>query len=275
MKTLFRHCEAPFHGNADGLSLHYYTVPGPWEHKGSATEFDDAEWYKTLAKAYAMDRMIRAHAAVMDQYDPEKKIGMIVDEWGNWFDVEPGTNPGFLYQQNTMRDALVAALTLNIFNKHSDRVRMACIAQMVNVLQSVILTDGPRMVKTPTWHVFNLFKDHQEAQLVDSSIETVRIGETEEFMVPNLTESASIDPEGRLVITVGNLSVTEEYPVDTVITGFEGRKVSAEILQGAMQAKNTFEEPDAVAAKEFAVVQTGEGVAFTIPACSVVRIIVE
>ena len=275
LKTLFRHCEARFHGNADGLSLHYYTVPGSWEHKGSATEFDEAEWYKTLAKANEMERLIQAHGVIMDQFDPDKKIGMIVDEWGNWFDVEPGTNPGFLYQQNTMRDALVAALTLNIFNKHSDRVRMACIAQMVNVLQSVILTDGPRMVKTPTWHVFNLFKDHQEAQLVDSSIETVQIGETEEFMVPNLTESASIDPEGRLVITVGNLSVTEDYPVDTVITGFEGQKVSAEILQGPMQAMNTFEEPEAVIAKEFAVVQTGDGVAFTIPACSVVRIIVE
>ena len=273
LKTLFRHCEARLHGNADGLSLHYYTVPGSWEHKGNATEFDEAEWYKTLAKANEMERLIQAHGVIMDQFDPDKKIGMIVDEWGNWFDVEPGTNPGFLYQQNTMRDALVAALTLNIFNKHSDRVRMACIAQMVNVLQSVILTDGPRMVKTPTWHVFNLFKDHQEAQLVDSSIETVQIGETEEFMVPNLTESASIDPEGRLVITVGNLSVTEDYPVDTVITGFEGQKVSAEILQGPMQAMNTFEEPEAVIAKEFAVVQTGDGVAFTIPACSVLHIV--
>ena len=275
MKTLFRHCEERLHGNADGLSLHYYTVPGTWQHKGSATEFDEAEWYKTLAKAYDMDRIIKAHAAIMDQYDPDKKIGMIVDEWGNWFDVEPGTNPGFLYQQNTMRDALVAALTLNIFNKHSDRVRMACIAQMVNVLQSVILTDGPRMVKTPTWHVFNLFKDHQEAQLVDSCIETEQIGCTGEFMVPNLSESASIDPEGRLVITVGNLSVSEDYPVDAVITGFEGKKVSAEILQGKMDAFNTFEDPEAVGSKEYAVVQTGDGVSFVAPACSVIRIIVE
>ena len=275
MKTLFRHCEERFHGNADGLSLHYYTVPGPWQHKGSATEFDEPEWYKTVAKAYDMDRIIRAHGAVMDQYDPDKKIGMIVDEWGTWFDVEPGTNPGFLYQQNTMRDALVAALTLNIFNKHSDRVRMACIAQMVNVLQSVILTDGPRMVKTPTWHVFNLFKDHQEAQLVDSCIETEQIGCTGEFMVPNLSESASIDPEGRLVITVGNLSVSEDYPVDAVITGFEGKKVSAEILQGKMDAFNTFEDPEAVGSKEYAVVQTGDGVSFVAPACSVIRIIVE
>ena len=275
MKTLFRHCEERLHGNADGLSLHYYTVPGTWQHKGSATEFDEAEWYKTLAKAYDMDRIIKAHAAIMDQYDPEKKIGMIVDEWGTWFDVEPGTNPGFLYQQSTMRDALVAALTLNIFNKHSDRVRMACIAQMVNVLQSVILTDGPRMVKTPTWHVFNLFKDHQEACLVDSCIETEQIGSTGEFMVPNLSESASIDAEGRLVITVGNLSVSEDYPVDAVITGFAGKKVSAEILQGKMDAYNTFEDPEAVGSKEFAVVQTGDGVSFVAPACSVIRIIVE
>ena len=275
LKTLFRHCEPRFHGHADGLSLHYYTHPGGWDHKGSATEFDEKTWYMTLAKAAYMEELIRMHGAIMDQYDPEKKLGMIVDEWGTWFDVEPGTNPGFLYQQNTMRDALVACINLNIFNKHSDRVKMTCIAQMVNVLQSVILTEGAKMVKTPTWHVFNLFKNHQDASLVESHIETKQIGEEEQFMVPNLSESASVDSEGRLQITIGNLSVTEDCFVETSIAGFAGKKASAEILRGEMHAKNTFDDPDAVHTEAYEVKLSEDGLSFTVPACSVLRITVE
>ena len=272
MKTLFRHCEARMHGNADGLSLHYYTHPEGWEIKGSATDFDEKTWYKTLAKTLYMEDLIRMHGAIMDQYDPDKKIGMIVDEWGTWFSVEPGINPGFLYQQNTMRDALVACINLNIFNKHCDLVKMACIAQMVNVLQAVILTEGPQMVKTPTWHVFDLFKEHQDAQLVESRIETEMIGEEEEWMVPNLTESASIDTDGKLHITIGNLSVTESYPVETVITGFSGKCAEAEILTGEMTARNTFEEPETVGTKPFETRWEDGKIVFTLPPCSVVRI---
>ena len=276
LKTLFRHCEPMWHGHADGLSLHYYTHPEGWKTKGSATQFDVKTWYKTLAKTLFMEDLVKMHGAIMDQYDPEKKLGLIVDEWGTWFSVEPGTNPGFLYQQTTMRDALVACLNLNIFNKHSDRVKMACIAQMVNVLQSVILTDGARMLKTPTWHVFDLYKDHQEASLVESFLETKQIGEEEEYMVPNLSESASIDAEGKLHITIGNLSVTEDYPVETVFSGFEGKKVSARILHDRMDALNTFDEPDMVASKPFEGVSlVPGGMEFTVPACSVLAITVE
>ncbi len=276
LKTLFRHCEERFHGNADGLSLHYYVHPEGWDIKGSATDFDDKAWYKTLAKANYMDELVSMHGAIMDQYDPEKKLGMIVDEWGTWFTVEPGTNPGFLYQQNTMRDALVACVTLNIFNKHCDRVKMACLAQMVNVLQSVILTEGAQMLKTPTWHVFRLFREHQDAQLVNSCIETKRIGEEAEFMVPNLSESASIDAEGRLQITIGNLSVSEDTPVETEIAGYDAKKVTAWILTGDMHDKNTFDDPDHVKAEKFegAVLKDGK-LCFTIPACSVLNLTVE
>ena len=275
LKTLFRHCEDKFHGNTDGLSLHYYIHPEGWEIKGSATEFDGKVWYKTLAKALYMEDLIKMHGAIMDQYDPEKKLGMIVDEWGTWFTVEPGTNPGFLYQQNTMRDALAACITLNLFNKHSDRVKMACIAQMVNVLQAVILTDGPLMLKTPTWHVFRMFRDHQDAVLVESKIETEIIGEEEPYLVPNLSESASLDKDGKLQITMGNLSVTQEYPIETEIAGFTGKKAYAQILTGEMHAKNTFDEPDAVAAEPFEVELLDGKLNFTIPPCSVVQITVE
>ena len=155
----------------DGLSLHYYTVPGPdWQHKGSATVFDEAAWFTTLRKCLRMDELIQRHAQIMDQYDPEKRVALVVDEWGAWHDVEPGTNPGFLYQQNTLRDALVAALSLHIFQQHAARVRMANIAQTVNVLQALILTDGPRLLTTPTYHVFDLFKGHQDALLLPTAV---------------------------------------------------------------------------------------------------------
>ena len=146
--------------HAQGISLHYYTIPGDtWEHKGSATEFDTKEYYKTLAKAYRIEELINNHISVMNSVNPQQWVNLVVDEWGTWYDVEPGTNPGFLYQQNTMRDAMVAALTLNIFNKHSDRIMMANIAQTVNVLQAMILTDAQKMVLTPTYYVFKMFKD--------------------------------------------------------------------------------------------------------------------
>ena len=135
----------------DGLSLHFYTVPGSWEHKNKATEFTKDDYWETMAIASRMDQLVTDHAAIMDKYDPDKRVGLIVDEWGTWFEVEPGTNPGFLYQQNTMRDAMVAALTLDIFNKHCDRVYMANIAQTVNVLQAIILTEDGKMVLTPTY----------------------------------------------------------------------------------------------------------------------------
>ena len=275
MKTLFRHCDPRMHGNADGLSLHYYTQPEGWEIKGSATQFDAKVWYKTLAKTLYMEDLIAMHSAIMDQYDPQKKLGMIVDEWGTWFTVEPGTNPGFLYQQNTMRDALVACVNLNLFNKHSDRVKMACIAQMVNVLQAVILTEGARMIKTPTWHVFDLFKYHQDADLVESSIETELIGAEAEYMVPSLSESSSVDADGKLQITVGNLSVTDAYPVETLITGFDAKRVSGRILTGEMHDKNTFDDPDAVTSAPFTAELTAGALRFTIPPCSVVQLTVE
>lgn len=274
MKTLFRHCEPRLHGNTDGLALHYYTMTNGFEDKGKATEFTTAEYYRIIWKALYMEKLIRMHESIMDQYDPDRHIGLIVDEWGTWYEVEPGTNPGFLYQQNTIRDALVAGLTLNIFNKHSDRVKMANIAQLVNVLQSVILTDGPRMVKTPTYYAFDLFKVHQDATLVESSIETKEIGEEAEYQLPNLTESASIDADGNLQITLTNLSLTEAVPVEACIIDFKGSgEAEARILTGEAHDLNTFEHPDAVKTAVFTdITKTAEGFKTTLPAASIVRI---
>lgn len=265
------------HGFMEGLSLHYYTVPEDgWSHKGSATDFDEKSYYKTLSKTWYMKELIEKHATIMDEYDPKKEIGMMVDEWGCWYDVEPGTNPGFLYQQNTMRDALVAGINLNLFNKHSDRVKMANIAQMVNVLQSMILTEGEKLVKTPTYHVFDLYQVHQENDLLASSLETEQVGLEDEYMVPNLTESVSIDADGVLHITMTNVDLEKAYPVEAVILGKKADEIKAEIVTGHMQDKNTFEAPETVGVQTFDGVQaTKEGISFTIPACSVLHIAVK
>ncbi len=273
LKTCHENVPAESHGLMDGLSLHYYTVPGEWSKKGSATDFDEKEWYKTLSKAADMDELIRKHGAIMDQYDPEKKIGLIVDEWGTWFDCEPGTNPGFLYQQNTMRDALVAGVTLNIFNKHCDRVKMANIAQLVNVLQAVILTDGPKMLLTPTYHVFHMYKYHQDAELVESFIEgTKTIGEEDEFMVPNLQESVSVDKDGVITVTINNLSTKDSEDIEIAFAECKPREVTSAILTNDMYAYNTFENPDKVKETEFKdFTVTDKGISFKLPACSVIQ----
>lgn len=143
--------------NVDAIDLHYYTMP-VWPEMDSSTDFDDELYYKTIAAANFSDELITRHSEIMNRYDPEKKIGLVIGEWGCWHSVEGGTNPGFLYQQNTMRDAIVAAIELNVFNRHSDRVVMANLAQAVNVLQSVILTEGDKMIKTATYHVLTFSK---------------------------------------------------------------------------------------------------------------------
>jgi len=274
MKTCFDRCQKEQHGFMDLLSLHYYVFPGGWNNKGSATEYDETCWYTTLKKAYLMDQYIRGHVAIMDKYDPEKKVGLSVDEWGNWFDVEPGTNPGFLYQQNTVRDALVAGITLNIFNKHCDRVKMACIAQMINVLQAVILTDGEKMLRTPTYHVFHMFRHHQGAELLDSCI--LGAGETgaEDWKVPEVTESVSVK-DGIITITLNNLSMTESKELDIELCEDRDYEVvEANILSSSdVHDYNTFETPDHVAEKKFDSYEAHKrGLKVTLPAASVVEI---
>lgn len=259
-------------GFMNGLSLHYYVHPGGWDNKGSATKFDSKIWYQTLFKAIYMEELINRHGAIMDQYDPKKKVGMMVDEWGCWFDVEPGTNPGFLYQQNTMRDALVAGITLNIFNKHCDRVKMACIAQMVNVLQSVILTEGPKMILTPTYYVFHMYKHHQGSELVESCVEGNKmIGEEDSYQVQQISESVSVSEDGTVNITVSNLSIEEDVTVDISFEELVPSHIEAVILTGEMCAHNTFEEPENVKETVFdRFIVNGRKVSFTAPACSVI-----
>ncbi len=258
---------------ADALTLHYYTAPyGDWKKRGCATGFNEESYYSTLRYGLKMEELVSNHLKIMRRHDPEGRVGLIVDEWGAWYDVEPGTNPGFLYQQNTMRDAMLAAVTLNIFNHHADGVVMANIAQMVNVLQAVVLTEGEKMLLTPTYHVFDLYKEHQDATLLDSWVEAHEIGVGEE-KVPNLHQSASVDAAGRVHVTVANLSVSESQEIDLTAAGMEGASVSIRLLAGAMDAHNTFDAPETVKVESLTdFARRGGGVQFTLPPCSVAAV---
>lgn len=265
----------PWHTKA--ISLHYYTLPsGIWEHKGSATHFGRDEYYRTIQATLYMEELLQQHLKIMDKHDPEHKIGLIVDEWGAWYDVEEGTNPGFLYQQNSMRDALIAAINLNIFNRYSHRVVMANIAQAVNVLQAVILTEGEKMIKTPTYHVFKMYKNHQEATLVESFLENetedYRDEKGETICIPCLSHSVSETPEGNLTVTIANSSLQNGYEIDTHIIGnYTVREGS--ILHYGMGEYNTFENPDAVVPETFADYEMENGrLKIRIPECSVIAL---
>ncbi|MBQ8488803.1 MAG: alpha-N-arabinofuranosidase [Pseudobutyrivibrio sp.] len=278
LETCFDHTPEQFHGFMDGLSLHYYTLPeteDDWNIKGSATDFTEEVFYQTLKRSYFMEELINKHGAIMDKYDPDKKIGLIIDEWGIWTDVEPGTNPGFLYQQNTMRDALVAGMNLNLFNKHSDRVKMANIAQMVNVLQSVILTDGEKMIKTPTYYVFKMYRHHQGATLLGSDLLNNSIVGSGKNELPKVFESVSEDANGVITITLTNNSLEADETVDIQLThdAASYNVCEATYVAGAMAAHNTFENPEVVKEQEFKdYAKTAEGIKVTLPKCSVVSI---
>lgn len=254
----------------DGLTMHYYTVPGGWDHKLPATGFTKAQYFETLDRARKMDGLIEGHLAVMDRYDPEHRVGLIVDEWGTWFEAEPGTNPGFLYQQNTLRDAQVAALTLDIFIRHCDRLSMANLAQTVNVLQAMLLTEGDRTVKTPTYHVFDLYKAHQDAAQADVDVQCAQIGENG-VTLPQLSASASVK-DGLLTITCSNASPTDEMELDILLKDFDATGVRGRILSGSMDMYNDFTSAPAEVRPLEGLTLTGSRVSVRLPACAVAEI---
>jgi len=258
-------------GMFQGLSLHYYSVPGGWGNKNSATGFTESDWFETFRLNYQMDPIIRGHKAIMDRYDPGNTKGIVIDEWGNWFEVEPGTNPGFLYQQNTLRDAITAAIHLNIFNRHADRVKVANLAQTVNVLQAVILTKEDKMVLTPTYHVFRMFRVHQDAQLLKTDLHCEDYT-ADDRKIPAITASASVDKEGKVHVSLANLNPNKEIMLTCPLIGETFKSVSAEILTAKeMNAHNTFENADAVKPASFNGYKLKDGIlTVTMPPKSVV-----
>ena len=259
-------------GRMWGITLHYYTIPsGNWGKKGSATAFDEKEYFNTMRNCLVMEELVTRHSTIMDKYDPAKKTALVVDEWGIWTDVEPGTNPGFLYQQNSLRDALIAGTTLNIFNNHSDRVRMANLAQTINVLQSIILTKGDKILLTPTYFVFDLYKVHMDAKKLDINFKSPDYT-SEDKKIPALNISASQDSAGVTHISLVNLDPNKKITLQTALVGVNWKTVQGQILTSAkLTDVNTFENPGNIKIMPFTgAKKTGDQLEVELPAKSIV-----
>jgi alpha-N-arabinofuranosidase len=230
-----------------GISMHYYTLAGPWRHKGSATVFGEDEYFKAMSACLRMEEIVRKHSAIMDKYDPQKRMSLVVDEWGIWTDAEPGTNPAFLYQQNSLRDALIAASTLNIFNNHADRIKMANLAQTVNVLQALILTDKDKLLLTPTYHVFDLYKVFQKAHSLAIQLFAPDYSYAG-GKIPAVNASAARDSDGVVHIALVNLDPVKRNTVRMNLGGIPFSGVQGQVLTASkFNDYNSFEQPGRVA----------------------------
>ncbi len=258
------------HNLLDAVGVHHYSVIN-WNRKGSATGFSEEEYFTTMQRAMDMEEMVTKHSAVMDKYDPGKKVAMVVDEWGGWYDTEPGTNGAFLYQQNTMRDAMIAGITLNIFNNHCERVKMANLAQIINVLQAVILTNEEKMILTPTYHVMEMYNVHQDATLLPITVTSTdyRMGKER---LKSISASASKDTNGLTHISLVNIDYAKAQDVEINISGANFTGISGRILtSGKIQDFNSFENPEKVKTVDFKGAELdGSKLKITLPPYSVV-----
>jgi alpha-N-arabinofuranosidase len=254
----------------DALGLHHYSVIN-WSKKGSATNFSEEEYFTTMKKALLMEELVTKHSAIMDKYDPEKKKALAVDEWGGWYDVEPGTNGAFLFQQNTMRDAVLAGATLNIFNNHCDRVKMANLAQIINVLQAVILTKEEKLVLTPTYHVMEMYNVHQDATMLPLEVTSNKYILGKDTLIA-VWASASKDKNGATHISLVNVDAKQAQNVSININGASYKSVTGRILTSdKMQNYNSFENPNKITPANYNGAQlNGSKLNLNIPPYSVV-----
>jgi alpha-N-arabinofuranosidase len=262
----------------DGISFHYYTIPtGKWEVKGASTGFQENEWISTLANTLRMESHIQKNSAAMDKNDPEKKLGLFVDEWGTWYDVEKGTNPGFLFQQNTLRDAVVAALNFNIFHAHAERVRMTNIAQMVNVLQSMIITDKDKMLLTPTYYAYQMYVPFQGATSLPVTLKDNPDYSAGGFKLPEISASAARGTDGKLYLALVNTNPNKDADVALNIPGQSIKSVKGNVLtSSAMDTHNTFQAPNAIKPAAFSAAAGADGkLTVKIPAKAVIVVAVE
>jgi alpha-L-arabinofuranosidase len=234
------------HNMLEGVALHHYSVTD-WNAKGPSIDFSEDQYFNTMRVALRMEELVTRHSTIMDKYDPIKKVALVVDEWGGWYNVEAGTNPGFLYQQNTMRDAMIAGVTLNIFNNHSDRVRMANLAQTVNVLQAVVLTNKEKMILTPTYHVMEMYNVHQDAILLPISVNSSDYVLRNQKL-PAVSASASKDRQGVTHISLVNIDASKTQTIEVDLRGSKSNgTITGRILSsGKIQDHNTFEKPETV-----------------------------
>jgi alpha-N-arabinofuranosidase len=257
-------------GMYDALALHHYSVIS-WSKKGPSTTFTEKEYFTTMQRALEMEELVTKHSAIMDKYDPQKRKALIVDEWGGWYDVEPGTNGAFLYQQNTMRDAMIAGTTLNIFNNHCDRVKMANLAQIINVLQAVILTDKEKMILTPTYHVMEMYNVHQDALMLPVTVNSGNYS-LDTSKLQAIWASASKDKNGATHISLVNIDAKNAQDVSIAIEGTSYKTVTGRILASEkLQDHNTFAQPEKIKPVAFTGASlSGQSLTVKLPPFSVV-----
>lgn len=261
----------------DAVSFHYYTLPtGDWDKKGPALNFNEAEWIGTLAQTLRMEDFIINNKAVLDKNDPEKKIGFYVDEWGTWYDVEEGTNPGFLFQQNSLRDAVVAALNLNLFHDHADRIQMSIIAQMVNVLQAMILTDKEKMLLTPTYHAFHMYRPFQDATQLPVSLSKKPEYKLGDVSIPGISVSAAKGKDGKTWLALVNTNPREAKSLNLSVKGQSVQRATGRVLTAtAMDAHNTFDNPSNVKPVDYTAEAANGRLTLNLPPKAVMVVAVE
>lgn len=264
-------------GHMDGLSLHYYTVID-WNQKGSSVDFSHTDYFNALYRCLTIEPILKQHIAIMDEYDPDGEVDLLLDEWGTWWDVMPGTNPGFLFQQNTMRDALVASMSLDIFHKYTRRLKMANIAQIVNVLQAMILTrpEGG-MVLTPTYYVFRMYKNHQNATFIPADVKCATAKDEKGHDIPLLSTTTSRDSNGVLHLCVSNASPTDSQVVTVSMDNMQIKHAEGEILTAAhLNDVNDFDKLELVKPVAFKGVKVQKGqLQLTLPPHSIVSLTVQ
>ena len=260
------------HQMLEGVALHHYSVID-WNKKGPSTTFTEEQYFTTMKRATLMDELVQKHSNIMDKYDPSKKVALVVDEWGGWYDVEPGSNPGFLFQQNTMRDAMIAGITLNIFHNHCDRVRMANLAQTINVLQAVILTNEEKMLVTPTYHVMEMYNVHQDAIMIPLTVQSNDYVFNNEKLKA-ISASASKDANGVVHVSLVNIDAKNEQDLTIDVRGGKFTSVTARILTSPkLQDHNSFEAPDKIKPAGFkGITLTGGTLKGKLPPFSIVVI---
>lgn len=254
----------------EAIAHHYYTLPtGDWGKKGSALGFPEAEWFSTMQQTMRLEGFIKDNLAIMDKHDPEKKVGFYVDEWGTWYDTPEGENPGFLYQQNTLRDAVLAAVNLNMFHKYAERIKMTNIAQMVNVLQAMILTDKEKMLLTPTYHVFKMHVPFQGAKALPLTLDTLPAYKYKDESISAISASAAKTTEGKYVISLANLDPNTGHSIELVL-GAKLKQLKGHLLSAdKMDAHNTFESPKNVVPKKYTAKAKDGVIKIELPAKSV------
>jgi alpha-N-arabinofuranosidase len=258
----------------EAVSLHFYTIGSDvWANKVPSTGFDESGWMRILKHALYMEELVSESIRIMDEHDPDGKVQLYVDEWGTWYTPEPGRNPSFLYQENTIRDALVAALTLHIFQNHAKRVTLANLAQLVNVLQAPILTEGAQMVLTPTYHAMEMMKGHHDTTALPLELETDYYVHGSQA-IPAISASASRDGDGNVHLSLANVDAEQAVELVAELSGKAPRRVEGRVLAGdALDARNTFASPNTVEPKSFSGAELrGSTLRLTAPPRSVVTL---